>query len=80
VIDKPAGLDSGAALTLGGAWAQTPAGRLMELHELLRLRMIDSRDFHLLLGASPETAPAAGTYVDWPEPECEPCPCCGREP
>lgn len=28
----------------------------------------------LRLHGDAETAPPAGTYVDWPEPEC---PCCG---
>lgn len=44
--------------------AETPIGRLSQIDELLRARIIDTRDAWILMGGRPEDAPPAGIYPE----------------
>lgn len=43
----------------------SPHGRLSQVHELLQLQLVDTRDAYILMGGKPEDAPAGGTYVEF---------------
>lgn len=40
----------------------SPEARLSQVHELLQLQLVDTRDAYLLMGGRPEHAPEAGAY------------------